>query len=329
MCSSLKARRHTIIFALFFLLLSPLRSPAQPTVLHLKNGDRLTGRIVSEDTNSVVLTTTWMNVVVVPLDQIKDRELLAAPAPGAAPAAPPSAPPTPAPKAVAAIPAAKPAKAKGPKRWSGNLDLGVDLIFSEKHTELYHGRAKLNYTRDRFHNTADVNGAYGNTEGSVSANQVEAQMKTDFDMKDRLYVYNLAAVGYDEIRKIDIRYQFGPGIGYHWVKPGPVAFNTELGANYQIYNFSDHTVKKEFRFRAAEDLAWKISNRFSFDEKFEFYPVVEELDDYRFRFESNIRYWFMENLSLNLTFLDNYDTTPAQRVTRNDLQIRSSVGVKF
>ena len=30
-------------------------------------------------------------------------------------------------------------------------------------------------------------------------------------------LYNAAGAGYDEIRKIDLRYEFGPGMGYSWI----------------------------------------------------------------------------------------------------------------
>jgi hypothetical protein len=54
-----------------------------------------------------------------------------------------------------------------------------------------------------------------------------------------------------------------------------------------------------------------------------------DFSEYRFRFECNLRYWLWENLSFNLNILDTYDTQTAKDVGRNDLQIRSSIGVKF
>ena len=47
------------------------------------------------------------------------------------------------------------------------------------------------------------------------------------------------------------------------------------------------------------------------------------------RIETNLRYWLKTYLSLNLTVINLYDTRVAQGVEPNDLQIRSSIGVKF
>src|ERR1043166_5272448 len=51
----------------------------QSVVLYLRGGDRITGTIVSESTNRVVLSTKWAKEVVVPAGEILKRE--AAPAP--------------------------------------------------------------------------------------------------------------------------------------------------------------------------------------------------------------------------------------------------------
>ena len=50
---------------------------------------------------------------------------------------------------------------------------------------------------------------------------------------------------------------------------------------------------------------------------------------YRFRFESNLRYALMNYLFFTLTVLDQYDTEPPAGVGPNDLQVRSTLGVKF
>ena len=104
--------------------------------------------------------------------------------------------------------------------------------------------------------------------------------------------------------------------------------NTEAGINYQAEFHSDDTDNEYFFFRAVEIANWKLNTKFSLEEKFEFFPRVD-FDQYRFRFESTLRYWLVQNLSLNLTILDLYDSDPAQGVTRNDFQLRSSLGFKF
>jgi putative salt-induced outer membrane protein YdiY len=310
--------RHRIAFILWLAcsLFAGARAAEQQIILHLRNGDRLTGFIVSETTNHVVLTNAWTTGIKLPQRDIVRREPLvavaAAPTNVIAPAMP--LPPLPRPTVLL----------------GGEIQLGADLGFGEKNRQLYTGRAKLSFAYHRWRNLFDYSFSYGRTEGITSANRMDGLIKSDYDLTRRFYAYNQAAAGYDEIRKIDWRYEIGPGLGYHVIARTNFLFKTEAGINYQAQTFTDQSRTELFFYRFAEEALWKINSRLTVDEKFEFFPQVEDfLGEYRFRFESNLRYALLNNLFLTLTVLDQYDTEPAPGVGPNDLQVRSTVGVKF
>src|SRR5579884_1695461 len=48
----------------------------QGVILHLRNGDRIEGVIIAENTNQVVLSNSWINNLAVPLAQIQRREIV-------------------------------------------------------------------------------------------------------------------------------------------------------------------------------------------------------------------------------------------------------------
>jgi putative salt-induced outer membrane protein YdiY len=318
--------RHRIPFILWritaFVLLAATRTPGQEVTLHLRNGDRITGFIVSETTNRVVLTNVWSSGLTVPQETILRREpVKAAPLPATnvvtkpAPVSPPATPPAP-PKPGMLL--------------SGEVQVGADLGLSEKNHQVYSGRAKVSLIYHRLRNLFDYSFSYGRTEGVVSANRMDGSAKTDYDLTRRLYTYNLMGAGYDEIRKIDSRFEIGPGLGYHLIKRTNFLFKTEAGVNYQAQYFTDDTQNELFFYRFAEEAAWKINSRLTLDEKFEFFPQVEDfLGRYRFRFESNLRYALLNNLFFTITVLDQYDTAPPAGVGPNDLQVKSTLGMKF
>jgi hypothetical protein len=106
--------------------------------------------------------------------------------------------------------------------------------------------------------------------------------------------------------------------------------NVEAGFNYQAqYRASTNLAVEKFYYRLAEDITWKFNKRFTFTEKLEFCPQVEDVQQFRARFESTISYGIWQNVALNLSLLDLYDTQPAAGVPRNDLQFRSSIGLTF
>src|SRR6185436_21064839 len=93
---------------------------AETVVLQLKNGDRISGVLISENAERLVLTNQWNKELLVPLAQIEKREKRA-PATNTianAKPVPVALPPTP------PVPAA--AKPSGVV-WHGDFQVGLDL----------------------------------------------------------------------------------------------------------------------------------------------------------------------------------------------------------
>ena len=302
-------------------LLMAVSAQAQHVVLHLRNGDRLAGMIISETTNQLTLSTVWAKELSVPLAMIERREVLPDTGTAASPNPATNAPATAAPNGstvtaakssapiLPAVPTPAPAKTTPwYKKWKGDVTVGTDMVRGATDTELYYGKVNLTfsqpYARDPkefFRNIFTFTTDYGKTDGTLSANDMRGSSKTDFDLDRRFYVYNLGAAGYDEIQKINLGYEDGPGFGYHWLTRTNLAVNLELGANYQVEDRSDDTRTESFYYRLAEDVTWKINKQMTLTEKFEFFPRADEPRMFRFRFESNLAYALMQNLSLNLT----------------------------
>lgn len=332
-CRALPAACGAAFF--WFLAMTPLARGAD-VVLHLKNGDRLAGTVVSENATNLVLTTIWAKELVVPVSAIERREDSTTNAMPAASAAARAA-------GVAATP--PPAPPKKPKHWKLDASVGADYLHGQNNQELYHGRLTLSYERPYdsyptkfFRNVLDyaidygwtqTPNANGGTTSVLSADRSQVSDKTGFDLlAEKWYVYDLAALGYDKILKINFQDEIGPGVGYHLITRTNLQLNAEIGVDYQEQYRSDETRTKDLFFRAAEDSTWKISPGVTFTEKFEFLPRANSTD-FRARAESSLNYALWRNVSLRLSMLDLYDTQPAEGVANNDLQVHTSIGVTF
>jgi putative salt-induced outer membrane protein len=368
----------------------PERASGQATLIHLRNGDRLSGNLVVEEPGSITISNPILGRLVLPLAQVQRREFItntiATSAPPAVPTNGSGAPkslaiapvfqakltelqtiylsgrlsaeeyqrerakvlaeaaaespvavpgthlPPPAgatPVSIAKASAVAPPKPAPTKFWSGEAFMGTDLAFGQKNRELYSGRLKVNYVQAPVRNNLDYLFTYGRTEGELTANRMDGSMKTDVDLARRTYAYSLGAAGYDEIRKIDWRYELGPGAGYQLLKLTNFLLRVESGFHYQVQNFEGDRQDEAYYHRFAQDIKWTLGPQFSFDEKAEYMPELEDLHMYKFRMEANVRYWLNSNLSLNFTVINLYDTVTAPGVGQNDLQLRSSIGMKF
>jgi len=344
---------------------------AQPILVYLRNGDRLSGHLVAEEAGQIIITNAVLGRLALPLAQVERREwrtnqIAAA---GQSPTNPATGQPASLlpplaqgrlndlqaaylagqlsadeyhrqrTKLLAENAAAVPAQASAapksppvkppPSHWSGEVFMGTDLAFSAKDRELYSGRLKLNYVKMPLRNNLDYLFTYGRTDSELSANRMDGLMKTDYDLNPRLYLYSLGAAGYDEIRKIDWRYELGPGPGYHLFKLTNFLLRVETGFHYQVQNFEGDRQDESIYHRLAQELKWNLGTLFTFDEKAEYLPEVGDFEVYRLRVEANARYWLNSHLSLNFTVINLYDTVTAPGVGQNDLQLRSSIGLKF
>lgn len=307
---------------------------AQNVILYLKSGDRVSGRIVSEYTNRVVLSNTWAKELSVPLAEITQREIILASGTNHVGT-----------NAVAKIKLPAPPPAPPPlfKHWKGEAEVGLDYTDSTSDQRTYHGRFKLSYEhpyasnpKNFFRNSLDYELAYGKTtqrNGSTnttvtSADRMGMSDKTTADFDKRWYGYNLGGVGYDRVRSIELSAEEGPGLGYHLLTRSNLTANGELGFNYQIQDNTDKTHSRDFFLRIAEDVTWKLNPRTTFTEKAEFFPRVN-FAEYRLRAEATLSYNLWRYIYWNTTVRDNYDTTPAAKVHENEFEIHSALGVKF
>jgi putative salt-induced outer membrane protein YdiY len=302
-------------------------------VLRLNNGDRITGTLLAADTNQLLVATSWLPALPVPLGVITNQEFTVVETPPVTVAVAMVQPQT---NQAAAKPPPVAAKPAPKKLWRTDIRLGTDFQSGAKDRSLYWGTFKLTYERPFkenpkkfFRNVLDYRADYGETEGDVSVNRMSGSMKTDFDLTDRWYLYNLGIIGYDEIRKIELGYEIGPGMGYHMLVRPKFVFDTEAGLNYQYQDRTDEAEEEAVYLRFAESITWKIAPQVTFTEKFEFYPTLESIEDFRFRFESTLSLGIVQNLSINFSVLDIYDTKPARTVDRNELLVRSSLGLSF
>jgi putative salt-induced outer membrane protein YdiY len=291
---------------------------AQSVTFQLRNGDRLSGTIEADHTNQITLKTSWGTVNVPAQEIVMGRFSPTARATNGSAAV------------LSPLASASPPLTQSKShKFAGEIQAGVDVLFSEKQRELYSARAKITHAYSHLRNLFDYQFAYGRTDGDVSDNRMLASIKTDFDLTRRFYLYNAGGAGYDAVRKVDFEWEVGPGVGYQWVKRTNFVFRTEVGGNYKAQYLEEDQVTEAFYGRLAEDAMWRVTPRLTVDEKFEYFPSLADLREYRFRVESNLKYALVNNLSFIVTVIDAYETETAQGVPQNDLQIRSSIGVKF
>lgn len=333
---------HAFPAAVFLACAVPALSRAENVILYLKSGDKIAGYVVSEYTNRLVLSNSWVKELSVPLTEIARREITFAAGTNRVAGVTNRV-------AVTNLAAklksqmAPPAPPTLFKHWKGTAEVGLDLIYNTSDQQTYHGKFTLSYElpyrsdpKKFFRNTIDYSVEYGKIEQTVngvrqtvaSADKMGGSDKTSFDITHHWYAYNIAGAGNDRIQNIAVRGEEGPGLGYHLITRTNLTVNLESGVDYQIQYNTDDTHSRDLFFREAEDFTWKISDRTTLTEKAEFFPRINGRE-YRLRAESTLSYSLWRYVYLNITVRDSHDTTPVADAKANELEIHSALGVKF
>ena len=326
---------------------------AAQVVVTLRNGDRVSGDLLSEDTNQIVILSPFAGRIAFPKDAIAQRTdppvpatrpttepVPAAPAPPSPVAKPAS---TPAPRAASATPAPPPPKPTGLAalapaalrplftNWHGGLNLGMDIGFGTSERRTFYLNGNATHTWDRVRDNFEYHVAYGVVNTVQSANRMDGAAKTEADLgvKRRMYVYNQGGAGYDEVRHIDLEFHEGAGLGYKLLQRKKLSLNTEAGLQYQNQSYRNQPRHSFVSARLGENVVWKPLDKLEIRQGLTYTPDIEDFTVVRIRADLSLSYPLFKRITFNFNLVDLYDSQPPIGVKNNDLQVQSTIGMTF
>ncbi|MCW5559279.1 MAG: DUF481 domain-containing protein [Verrucomicrobiae bacterium] len=347
------ARRAVAVLAGIVALASVIA--AEPVVLLLKNGDRWTGEIISQNESRVVIRSPIAGRITVKRDQIERITSVGAPdSAAAAPTnAPPvvAAPPPPAPAPAPAPPAAAPATAavvtNAPPpvppepwlpgwvtgvwtNWHGNVQAGMSLGVGTTDRSTIYANASATKKWGRSTTSLTYNASYGEVNKVPNANQMTGTARLEYEISPnrRAYAYAQGGGSYDVIRKIDLEYRAGGGGGYRILEKPKRVLSLELGAQYQEFDYSTGTDLSTVAVRLGQNFTTSI-DKLTLTQQLAFTPGIDDLSNYQINFGLTLSYPLFKPVTLNLNVTDQYLSQPAIGVNNNDLQITTTLGVTF
>ena len=345
-------RNHAAVPLLFVLLTTTLFADQ----VVLKNGDRLTGSIVSSDGKEFVIKTEFAGEVKIQwtaVDQISSNQnlhvavangqMLVGPVStsnGTVAVATRSGSVETSRDAITTIrnDAAQLAydKSLHPgwlEGWDGGTTLGFALTHGNSQTKNLAlafnavrktSNDKLGLYANSVYATNDAPGAIPN----VTANAVQGGLRYDHDFTSRLFGYGNADFQSDSLQTLNLRTVLGGGLGFHAIKSetttldflGGLAYTRE---NYDLFdrNFAAATLGEEFMH--------KVGTSTTLTQTFYFYPDLSSGGDYRTTFNfgavTKINKW----LGWQTAFGDIYVTNPPVGKKENDILFTTGLNIAF
>ena len=129
--------------------------------------------------------------------------------------------------------------------WGGIFDTGLALTRGNSSTASFtlDGKAVRATPRDKL--TVYANYIYANNEttlpGTTTANMFQSGIRGDLNIRPRLFVYATADFATNELQHLSLRQTYGGGFGYHVIKTDRTLFDVFGGFDYDRDEFNGYS----------------------------------------------------------------------------------------
>lgn len=219
--------------------------------------------------------------------------------------------------------------ARKDKLWNGNVDAG--LTFQTGNQEAVTTSVKTGFSWERKRDSLFLNGLllFGKKDGERNADEQRGIFKYERKHKERLYSFHQENLEHDEIERLNLRSITSSGMGYRFIEKINLKYRSEIGPSFIYERFMDGVTKTNPGLKIGNYLDWQIFDSTNFYVKVDFLPSPNEFMKWRLESDVGLRHNLNKSLSLNINWLDQYDSEPVKGVSHNDATILSTIGYNF
>lgn len=290
--------------------------------VHLGNGDRVSGRMISEEEGHLVLISEFLGEIRIDRSTVERVE----------PAGELDIAGREAERMEAAGEATAEPERKEPRPWEADVSIGYAM--SEGNTVSSASSADLyaNRRTDDDELTFKGSGSYASTDRTVDTQRLYGMVRYAFSFWERKW-YNFYKFEADHDMSANIRYRLLPstGIGYWFSDRPDFKAMAEIGLGYENTYFRNGTSSKhEAVLVPRAYLERRVFRNAVFSQEVVLYPSLNFPGDFRLHSATSLKNPLTDNVFLRLSFIDDYNSNPSGADTkRNDIQFVTSIGYKF
>jgi putative salt-induced outer membrane protein YdiY len=351
-------RSVSILLAIGLAALSPALFADHVT---MKNGDRLTGKVVSVDDKTLVLQSDLAGVVKIPWESVqtiqssaplnltlKDGNLLVGPLSGTSESF--TVTTAQAGQVVTKKDAVQAIRSEDEQRrylarldrlqnprvldlWQGTFDAGYAATRGNAETNSFNlsaavfritPRDKLAVAFTSLNTTAVVN-----QRSVTTANAIRGGVKYNIELSKKAFAFGLTDLEFDEFQRLDLRWVIGGGGGYHVVKNQRSLFDVFTGASYNREFFSTGLRRSSGELLIGQEVAHQLNKAVRVTEKLVFYPNLSNRGNYRLNFDAGMVTAINRWLGWTVNLSDRYLSNPVPGAKSNDFIFTTGVRVTF
>jgi putative salt-induced outer membrane protein len=161
----------------------------------------------------------------------------------------------------------------------------------------------------------------------TTANTIRGGGRYEINLTNRWAAFGFADFEHNEIQLLDLRTVLGGGIGYYFIRNDRTQFQVFGGGGYNREKYSTGLTRNSGELLIGEELNYRISDRFSLQERLQVFPNMSDTGEYRITFDSAVITKLSKWLTWNIIVSDRYSSNPPSGSRNNDLLITTGLGV--
>lgn len=215
--------------------------------------------------------------------------------------------------------------------WGAYLDTSVSLASGnvDSLSFVMNGRAVRTTTRDKI--SVYYNEVFSNSNVTgptlTTANSINGGIRVDVNVTDRFFVYGFTDFQHDQFQQLDLRNVLGGGFGDHVIKTDSTQFDIYGGGSYDQAYYSTPLTQKSAEAMIGETFVKNFGPMTKLTEEFDFFPNLTYTGEYRFNFNLGDTTKIKDWLNWQVTFSDLYTSYPPPGIKGSNIVL--STGVRF
>jgi len=174
--------------------------------------------------------------------------------------------------------------------------------------------------------STNANLTYARTDADETANKGGIKTQYDYPLTARLFYFGKVGAEFDKFAELDLRTSPGGGLGYNLVQNEKIKLSTSGGANAVTDFFSNDTRDSRGTLSYSEEFSCGILANSTLYQVFNAQNNFEDFGDYLLDAEVSLTTKMSDRLSMKLSLLDKYDSTPfSAELKKNDTTFITSL----
>lgn len=170
---------------------------------------------------------------------------------------------------------------------------------------------------------------FGMTEGERTAQRVLGVGRLDLHRTPRLFSFGQVSLEHDDLKKLVLRAQEQAGVGYKFILTPRTLLQGTIGAGLQEELFEGEDVAVEPLGRLGIEWTQRLGRASELAGQVTFLPNLIDLGEYRLEGEASLSTPITHRFHLRFSLTDTFDSAPQPGVEQNDLTLLSSVVWSF